>query len=127
MSGRIDREGMLFLNRNGVLVQQVCPHSSPSVGCGDWCPRFQEPKNNAVVICGDTMLMGVVDKRGEMPRLGTGALPGTVTAKLPRKVWQRLDCKTLACPDCGRTRGISEGRLKLPRTCKGCGAKLDLE
>ena len=46
MKGKINNEGKLYIERAGVMKQQLCPNSfSEAVPymCGDWCPMFGEP------------------------------------------------------------------------------------
>lgn len=42
MKGKIDKDGVLHIERAGVMRQQWCPQSGGH--CGDWCPHFGEPK-----------------------------------------------------------------------------------
>jgi hypothetical protein len=50
MSGKIDKNGYLALERKGVLKKVCCPFTVSSrngatqgVYCGDWCPFFGDP------------------------------------------------------------------------------------
>lgn len=45
MNGKINKVGVLVIERNGVPVPQICPYShSNAVACGHWCPLFGEPE-----------------------------------------------------------------------------------
>lgn len=56
MKGRIDMDGILWLERAGEIKRQKCVFTMTlnrpeelepyyeSKGCGDWCPLFGEPK-----------------------------------------------------------------------------------
>jgi hypothetical protein len=44
MNGKIDKYGLLQIERAGVMKAQMCPFDTDHVSeCGDWCPLFGEP------------------------------------------------------------------------------------
>ncbi len=52
MKIKINREGLLWIERKGVMKEQICPYCSSAIWsgtsvvrakCGDWCPLFVEP------------------------------------------------------------------------------------
>ena len=46
MKIKINREGLLWIERKGVMKEQICPYCSSAMvraKCGDWCPLFEEP------------------------------------------------------------------------------------
>ena len=50
MKGKIDRGGLLWLERGGIEKYVVCPFCNDKDGdcpspCGDWCALFGEPTN----------------------------------------------------------------------------------
>lgn len=60
MTGQLDRNGLLIVEREGVMIEMCCPFgNTPNVQgengvfwthpamkrCGDWCPLFGEPLN----------------------------------------------------------------------------------
>ncbi len=48
MKVKINKEGILEIERNGEFKSQFCPFIMTSIGdmvnCGDWCPLFGEPE-----------------------------------------------------------------------------------
>ena len=48
MKIRIDKDGLLQLERAGKMASQSCPHQQGTIkhaiACGDWCPLFTEPQ-----------------------------------------------------------------------------------
>ena len=143
MSGKIDSEGTLHLNRRGHMKQQCCPHQKDTA-CGDWCPFMEEPRDNRLTICHGTLLLGIADERREFgtrtptaqeriiqkpPKATTeevlarkgGARPGSGRKK---KYWgkQAKDDKLLVCPECfTRASAASE-----PTHCSQCKTRLHL-
>lgn len=144
MAGKIDRDGVLWLLRNGVMKAMLCPTAADCRRCGDWCPRFGEPRGQSVTLCGETVLLGITDER----RCGSGSLstpategfgigtPGfrAATGKRGPRAhkkkpdaglrWQRVSVHELQCPKCGTVRDTSKLTRNTPRTCRGCGTKL---
>lgn len=48
MKIKIDKNGLLSIERRGKFKSQYCPYSSPDshgelINCGDHCPQFSEP------------------------------------------------------------------------------------
>jgi hypothetical protein len=43
MTGKIDIQGQLEIERYGKMVPAFCPFANPAIYCGDWCPLFREP------------------------------------------------------------------------------------
>jgi len=43
MKIKIDAQGLLHIERAGVMKGQHCLHNSCTL-CGDWCPAFREPQ-----------------------------------------------------------------------------------
>lgn len=62
MKGRITKDGALEIMRGGKWKAQFCAHTDCFRACGDWCPKFKEPKliepNKgtaiSLAICNDT-------------------------------------------------------------------------
>lgn len=44
MKGKIGKDGVLHIERAGVMKLQWCPQSGGH--CGDWCPLFGEPEKH---------------------------------------------------------------------------------
>ena len=44
MKIKIDNNGWLWIERAGKFKAQGCSHGNEWVPCGDWCPKFGEPK-----------------------------------------------------------------------------------
>ncbi len=83
MKIKIDKDGSLAIERNGVFRWQSCPFTlhhdhpltSPLRGfqrdCGDWCPLFGEPdtvmsSNDLQITLCHTILFGqIIDERGK--------------------------------------------------------------
>lgn len=42
IKGRINKSGLLYIERTGKTKLQECPLSKDSA-CGDWCPLFKDP------------------------------------------------------------------------------------
>ena len=40
MKIKIDKYGLLWIEKLGRLREQVCPYRGNGWGCGDWCPHF---------------------------------------------------------------------------------------
>lgn len=62
MTGILDKDGLLKIEREGVMIEMCCPFgNTPNVQgehgvfwthqatkrCGDWCPLFSEPLNTS--------------------------------------------------------------------------------
>ena len=67
--GKIDRKGVLFIERAGVLVEQICPLGEMK-NCGHHCPLFGEPfrKSHGKIgmsLCGKILIIfdGFIDER----------------------------------------------------------------
>ncbi len=43
MKAKIDNDGILFMERAGIMKKQFCPWTTDGATCGDWCPKFIEP------------------------------------------------------------------------------------
>lgn len=44
MKGKIDKKGLLYLQRGSEEKAQMCPWTTElEMPCGDWCPLFGEP------------------------------------------------------------------------------------
>jgi len=61
MKGKIDKDGVLYIERAGVMRQQMCPYSYSNqlpvfsaTQCGDACPLFGEPTQLSHTPSGDT-------------------------------------------------------------------------
>lgn len=69
MKIRINKNGFLNLERNGVFKPQLCPKqampsSESDVFCGDWCPLFGEPIADSELRLCDAYLSGeIIDER----------------------------------------------------------------
>lgn len=48
MKGYLNKDGELYILRNGIPKLQRCPYSNNSQPCGDKCPLFSEPKTSSV-------------------------------------------------------------------------------
>lgn len=49
MKGKIDKSGILYIERKGKYKKQFCPYQQTDLNgddtaCGGWCPMFGEPK-----------------------------------------------------------------------------------
>jgi len=42
----IKNNGMLLIERNGIMTTQFCPFVTTDSKCGHWCPHFSEPQSN---------------------------------------------------------------------------------
>lgn len=61
------RNGNLWIERNGVMREQICPFATVEMGifpvCGERCPQFEvKPENGRVYICHDRALVGIVKR-----------------------------------------------------------------
>lgn len=132
MTGKIDKDGNLHLHRAGVMKPMCCPQNF-EMPCGDHCPAFKEGHGQTVTICRDILLTGIVDER----RSGYGheRVPFEKFAGMPRAksqkgknrlFWTVVSEGLISCPTCGTERDISGMTKHTPRTCKHCGAKLDM-
>ena len=69
MKIKIDADGILWIERAGVLKEQFCPFDpgdgdDKCVMCGDWCPLFGEPFDGGLTICQGRTLRGeIADER----------------------------------------------------------------
>jgi len=45
MKAAINIDGLLSIERAGILQRQFCPYQASDIQneCGDWCPQFGEP------------------------------------------------------------------------------------
>ena len=58
MTIKIDKNGYLFLDRNGSLKSQMCPFASQAgQNCGDWCPLFHAYENKVELYCGSGLII----------------------------------------------------------------------
>lgn len=67
--GKIDSCGVLYIERAGILTEQICPHGEMK-NCGHHCPLFGEPFINrdgrwSVMLCGRVFVIfdGFLDER----------------------------------------------------------------
>lgn len=44
MTGKIDENGWLHIERGGVMKGQYCHRREKHARCGDWCHKFGEPQ-----------------------------------------------------------------------------------
>ena len=49
MDCKISKNGKLFVKRGGEYKSQGCPHDQNDAYCGDWCPYFNEHKEQRAV------------------------------------------------------------------------------
>ena len=72
MNAKIDRNGILKVERAGEMQTQCCPYTPGNYTsyCGDWCPKFEEVPENAklhlsyrVKVCGGPTYEIVADER----------------------------------------------------------------
>lgn len=132
MAGKIDADGILWLFRKGKLKEQFCPHKEDLM-CGDWCPKFCEPSNLFVTICGNQCFSGIVDERRE----GASRLETPLRNEFPEKTrkriqkeprfWIRINENTLQCPMCRERRDISKMKKNKPKRCLNCKKALKLD
>ena len=48
MKGKIDKRGILWLQRGKSYREQRCPYTMKYMqACGDWCALFSEPEESA--------------------------------------------------------------------------------
>lgn len=62
LKGQITKEGLLQIERAGVMRRLYCPYHPAGLECGDWCPHFKEPvelaaRRASLHICGETLLL----------------------------------------------------------------------
>ncbi len=139
MAGKIDRDGLLWLMRRGTMRQQLCPHTD-NQPCGDWCPKFKEPKNMALTICAEQTFPGIIDDRIE--GRGNTDIPARVEPPLPepelepqsrkrgpkrapKRYWLK-DGEYLECPECHASRPAGNYKKNKPRRCLRCGIGLEM-
>lgn len=57
--GKITRDGVLYIERHGFLVEQICPYNSAN-NCSHHCPLFGEPfrdsKFTCINLCGRVLI-----------------------------------------------------------------------
>ncbi len=53
MKGKIDKEGLLLIERVGIYEKQGCPYKRS--WCGDMCPLFGEPFTMIICGCGPSV------------------------------------------------------------------------
>lgn len=61
------RNGNLWIERNGVMREQICPFATVEMDifpvCGEWCPQFTViPENGKVYICHDKTIAGKIKR-----------------------------------------------------------------
>ena len=54
MKGLI-KNGKLYIERRGKMIEQFCPFTYNGDICGDWCPLFGEPETDMVDSAGAVM------------------------------------------------------------------------
>lgn len=74
-NGIIDEKGVFSIERNGRLIEQVCPHNNrdeAQITCGDWCPMFNVKRIKKIDIrrsegkvqtCGSNWIFGSIEDR----------------------------------------------------------------
>lgn len=55
MNGKINKRGLLEIERAGTMKQQACPYVPVPCECGDWCPLFSEPDTYSTGQAGDEL------------------------------------------------------------------------
>lgn len=70
---RIDRNGVLFIERGGTYIKQKCPLASHMTNCCDMCPMFYERKHDndndnkcteiKLLCIHDSLIFSVLDER----------------------------------------------------------------
>lgn len=64
MKAKIDRNGILKVERAGEMKTQCCPYTPGNYTsyCGDWCPKFAESEP-IVTVCGGPTYQIIADER----------------------------------------------------------------
>ena len=64
MRGEIDKKGILFIERKGIMARMYCPYSHNEDYCSTWCPLFDDSDAdiNQIRLCNGNTI-DIKDKR----------------------------------------------------------------
>ena len=66
MNIKVDKNGLLLLQRGSEMKEQLCPFSSDTNQCcGDWCPLFYTVEKGVKLFCGHGVAVVAISNIGE--------------------------------------------------------------